>query len=333
MKHTLIAIVSGRAGCVLSGVRVSAGIVKPPLPEVTRPTTAPPELPAENTAALDDLRTDNNRLRGELRSLRATLEGVAGDMAKVRDASRADAPPAPSTNGTPGDSTTPASTAGFSSEDVLWMRLFIRAIKPMLYGEAVQQMKSLSNKLYEQYKEKQNLSGITLDTLWPEKERRSRNEFWWREDFALLISGASNGEIELVGDPNTPRLKLYFDFSKRKELNWSREISGITGPDESGEVTKTNSEEARSSEARAACGAMKDRARVCYQRDPNMKIEMASLGLGKTELDGSYFSYDDYEVSGTAEEFVVRCKNVYSDEPYDLICTCNLKTGEARFNR
>ena len=148
-----------------------------------------------------------------------------------------------------------------------------------------------------------------------------------------MISSSANGEIELVGDPSTPRLKLYFDFSKRKEFNWSREIPGITGADENGEVTKSSSEEARSSEARAACGAMKDRARVCYQRDPNMKIEMASLGLGKTELDGSYFSYDDYEVSGTAEEFVVRCKNVFSDEPYDLICTANLKTGSASFNR
>ncbi len=52
----------------------------------------------------------------------------------------------------------------------------------------------------------------------------------------------------------------------------------------------SNTEEARSSEARASLGAMKDRARVVYQRSPNTTWTLATLGINATELSGSYFT-------------------------------------------
>lgn len=89
-----------------------------------------------------------------------------------------------------------------------------------------------------------------------------------------------------------------------------------------------------SSEARAALGAMKDRARVIYDRRPELtEIRKEDLGLGATELDGTYFKNNDYTCGGTPESWWAECRDVFSAEPRHLRLECNLKTGEARFNR
>lgn len=96
----------------------------------------------------------------------------------------------------------------------------------------------------------------------------------------------------------------------------------------------TNTTEARSSEARAALGAMKDRARVVYQRTGVRNVDKASLGIGPTELQGTYFTDADYSVtSGNPWSWSAQCRGVYSKAPYDLIITADLIKGDARFNR
>ena len=96
----------------------------------------------------------------------------------------------------------------------------------------------------------------------------------------------------------------------------------------------SNTEEARSSEARAALGAMKDRARVVYQRTPAATIDKNSLGLGATELNGSYFNDASYTVTTTTvTAWVAQCAGVYSATPTQLAVTANLVAGSATFNR
>jgi prepilin-type N-terminal cleavage/methylation domain-containing protein len=95
----------------------------------------------------------------------------------------------------------------------------------------------------------------------------------------------------------------------------------------------SNTEEARSSEARAALGAMKDRARVVYQRTPGA-VTKAQLGLGSTELNGSYFNDGNYTVTSTAANaWVAQCTGVYSSSPTALNVTADLVAGSASFNR
>ncbi len=59
-------------------------------------------------------------------------------------------------------------------------------------------------------------------------------------------------------------------------------------------------EEARTTEARSALGAMKDRARVVYQRNAGLKnIIFDDLGVSNGELDGSYFKRENFNCGGT----------------------------------
>ena len=93
-------------------------------------------------------------------------------------------------------------------------------------------------------------------------------------------------------------------------------------------------EDARPSEARAALGAMKDRARVVYQKNPTLKeITFDDLGIGKTELSGSYFSRENFTCGGTPENWWAQCDNVYESEPRYLRIEANLVQGSASFNR
>ena len=93
-------------------------------------------------------------------------------------------------------------------------------------------------------------------------------------------------------------------------------------------------EDPKSSEARAALGAMKDRARVVYQRTGKVPRSIEELGLGVTELSGSHFSAKDYSVSATsAENWSATCVGVFSAEPTDLKLTANIVNGSATFNR
>lgn len=95
----------------------------------------------------------------------------------------------------------------------------------------------------------------------------------------------------------------------------------------------SNTEEARSSEARAALGAMKDRARVVYQRAPTTAWSLANLGIDANELAGSYFTSTSYSIGGTGATFNAGCANVYTTGTTSLNLTANLVTGSSSFNR
>jgi Tfp pilus assembly protein PilE len=98
-------------------------------------------------------------------------------------------------------------------------------------------------------------------------------------------------------------------------------------------LVQSGHEEPKSSEARAALGAIRDRARQIYQRNITIKaFSMKDLELSASELNGSAFKYEDYTCGGTPEKFWVRCRGVYESEPRDLELTGSLVTGSAKFN-
>lgn len=93
-------------------------------------------------------------------------------------------------------------------------------------------------------------------------------------------------------------------------------------------------EEPRPSEARAALGAMKDRARVVYQRTGKTPQTMAELDMPNGALEGDEFSLGDYIVrGGNANEWKAKCVGVYDSEPRDLVVTADLVGGNCYFNR
>ncbi len=99
-------------------------------------------------------------------------------------------------------------------------------------------------------------------------------------------------------------------------------------------VIASNTQEARSSEARAALGALKDRARAVYSRTNTAPINMTALGVGSTELRGSYFNNANYTLAGTVTAWRATCNGVYTGaSPTSLILTSNLRSGNSNFNR
>jgi hypothetical protein len=332
MRNVLPALASGLAGCVMAVVLVLTGVVTPPARETPRAATQSQEtVPPVDTSRQD---TELKNLRSELRILRSDLETAAAELRKMRETPVSSQPAAPTTTPDTKPATDPMALA---NEDLLWMRLFARGIRPQLYAMAVEIMTEAMKKLKRTHKEKATIEGVVAEELWPKKTGRwGKGEFWLPEDFALLITGKARGEIELVADPATPRLKMFFDFESSEVFTWSKEIPGVTDERrgvEAQEVPKRGSDEARASEARAAAGAMKDRARVVYQRTGKAPMTLEELGIGKEELSGTYFEADNYSISGTAEEFVITVRGVYSDEPYDLVLTANIVAGSAKFNR
>ena len=90
---------------------------------------------------------------------------------------------------------------------------------------------------------------------------------------------------------------------------------------------------AHAAEARDCLGSIKDRARVMYAKTEKAVLSIKDLGINEAELNGKYVDYEDFSVSGTVEAYVVTCRDVFNDEPRDYIVTCNLKTGDHKFNR
>jgi len=91
--------------------------------------------------------------------------------------------------------------------------------------------------------------------------------------------------------------------------------------------------EDRSAEARAAMGAMKDRARVVYHRTGKAPRSFKELGLSDAELTGSYFTEKNYALGGSAENWWCSCSNVYTSAPSFLEMRADLSNGSASFNR
>lgn len=99
-------------------------------------------------------------------------------------------------------------------------------------------------------------------------------------------------------------------------------------------LISSNTEEARSSEARAALGALKDRARVVYQRTPAATVNtITGLGISTNELTGTYFTSTNYTVALGSGSFTGTCTGVYSAGATALEVTANMVSGSASFNR
>ena len=85
------------------------------------------------------------------------------------------------------------------------------------------------------------------------------------------------------------------------------------------------------SEARAALGAMKDRARVVYQRTVRAPEDLDDLGIGESELAGSYFDASCYKITDSNERnWTAICKPKNADGPV-LAVVCNLIEGRSQF--
>lgn len=96
----------------------------------------------------------------------------------------------------------------------------------------------------------------------------------------------------------------------------------------------SNTQEARSSEARAALGAMKDRARVVYARTGSPQIDIMALNMSAEDLNGAYFTAGDYSVtSSNPLAWSAQCDRVFDRPPRELSVTANLINGHASFNR
>ncbi|MCC6150947.1 MAG: prepilin-type N-terminal cleavage/methylation domain-containing protein [Planctomycetes bacterium] len=95
----------------------------------------------------------------------------------------------------------------------------------------------------------------------------------------------------------------------------------------------SNTRDARSSEARAALGVMKDRGRAVYQRNKTVPRNLNALGIKTSELKGTYFSHTNYSCRGSATAWTATCTRVFDDGPTSLTITSNLNSGSARFNR
>lgn len=89
---------------------------------------------------------------------------------------------------------------------------------------------------------------------------------------------------------------------------------------------------ARSSEARATLGALKDRARVAYLRNNTVPKTLEDLRMKPEEITGAFFKASDYSFGGTAEEWRAVCANVFADEPKFLGIRANLITGKSVFS-
>ena len=89
--------------------------------------------------------------------------------------------------------------------------------------------------------------------------------------------------------------------------------------------------EAEMSEARASLGAMKDRARVVYQRSMRGPASLDDLGIGESELAGSHFDASCYKITDSNERnWTATCKPKDADGPV-LAVVCNLVTGRSQF--
>ena len=103
-----------------------------------------------------------------------------------------------------------------------------------------------------------------------------------------------------------------------------------------------NSEEVRSSEARAALGALKDLLRRKYHEngdraDVRWTIADIMAHHDSRELNGSYFTYKSYTLRwpiGRENVAILSCRDVWSgqQEVTDLELEVNLASGAARFN-
>lgn len=334
MRNLLPALACGLAGCAIAVILVLTGVVTPPASEAPRGARGSNDAIPNEPTKFDDTGLQN--LRSELRILRSDLDTANAELRKLREA-RGEVIPSKQP---PSAETRPQTDIiAQSNEELLWMRLVVRSWRPLMYSNAAGLMRDTVKKLNLIYRDKGTIQGTTLESLKvaPVEVELMYDRFWTFGDFALTLISASRGELELVGDPATPRLKVFFDFEASPVMSWNRAVPGVPQNRVVGSASDADSREsgaeARASEARATAGAMKDRARVVYQRTNKAPMSIRDLGFGETEMEGDYLTSRDYTISGTAEEWVVTVRNVFRDAPYDLVMTANLIEGKASFNR
>lgn len=86
------------------------------------------------------------------------------------------------------------------------------------------------------------------------------------------------------------------------------------------------------SEGRAALGAMKDRARVVYQRTQAAKLGKNALGLGQTELNGNYYDDSCYTVTNSdVHQWIAMCKPKKAGSGPIVVVIADVTVAKAAF--
>ncbi|CAG0958567.1 hypothetical protein PLCT2_00621 [Planctomycetaceae bacterium] len=79
---------------------------------------------------------------------------------------------------------------------------------------------------------------------------------------------------------------------------------------------------------------LKDRAWAMYARTGKVPQTFAELGVDESELNGTYYSIENYiVVGGTPECWSAVCTGVYKSPPEHLIVRADLVSGQASYNR
>jgi len=208
----------------------------------------------------------------------------------------------------------------------------LREVRPKAYEEAVKIVEmQFVPALKKYYLDRKTCVGADLESLMPSNLGKT---FWRWSDFSFTVTNVNEAEIQLDADPELPKLSATIRFGEDvKTLDDRMEMVGWNKLPHWQEDTPLPRGEARVSTARASLGAIKDRVRVFYARKNVLPKSMADLDVSDAELQSDDFNASDYSLSGTEEAFVITCRAVFKDDPYDLTVTVNLKTGEASFNR
>jgi hypothetical protein len=276
-----------------------------------------------------DFVPDLQALRDESKDLKTSLAALKTELSDLRAQLRAakDRPDSPRER-----EKTPSHALATPEAEAAWLRLMLREIRPKAYEEATEIVeKRFVPALKKYYLDRKTCVGADLESLMPSNLGKT---LWRWSDFSFTVTNVNEAEIQLDADPELPKLSATIRFGEEvKTLDDRKEMVGWNKLPHWQEEDPLPRGEARVSTARASLGALKDRVRVFYVRKNVLPKSMADLDVSDAELQSDDFNASDYSFSGTEEAFVITCRAVFKDDPYDLTVTVNLKTGEASFNR
>lgn len=330
MKHAVIILAGGTLGLALTLAVFLSGLVSPPSPAVREPARIA-GVPEDIPAALPDHSKEFEALRDDLRKLGSRLAAGETEFAKLSE--QLDAlKSASSTHSRPPQPEPPAYRSASPEAEAAWLRLMLREVRPKAYREAIDIVeKRFVPALKKYYLDRKTCVGADMETLMPSHLGKT---LWRWNDFSFTVKNVNEAEIQLDADPELPKLRAKIRFGEEvRTLDDRMEMVGWNKLPHLEEAAPLPRGEARVSTARASLGALKDRVRVFYMRKNVLPKSVADLDVSDAELQSEDFNASDYSFSGTEEAFVITCRAVFKDDPYDLTITVNLKTGEASFNR
>jgi hypothetical protein len=325
MKSSLLILASGALGCALSLTLILTGLVTVPAPEATK------ARPNQEPVVVQDFGKDIESIRAESRALQSRIAAVESSLsAVVADVRATKDSPAPTK--TPDKEQPPAHVPASPESEAAWLRLMLRQVRPKAYEDAREIIdKRFVPALKKYFLDRKTCVGAEFESLMPSSLGKT---VWRWNDFSFTVKNVNEAEIQLDADPELPKLKATITFGDEvKKLDDQMEMVAWNKMPDWQEQVPLPRGEARVSTGRASLGAIKDRIRVYYARKNALPKTFADLGMSEAELQSDDFNASDYSFSGTEEVFVITCRNVFKDDPYDLILTVNLKTGDAAFNR